>query len=138
MRIYLAGPLFSTSELQWNAILAQFLRRRGNDVYLPQESEGIFMTNAEIFKLDVVGIDQSNVVVANLDGSDPDSGTCWELGYAYAKGKPTYWYRTDWRGDGKVNLMMSESSSCIWNQKTPRSAIDIEELAQAIHEKIRQ
>jgi nucleoside 2-deoxyribosyltransferase len=32
-----------------------------------------------------------------MDGPDPDSGTCWECGYAYRK-KPVVVFRTDFRG----------------------------------------
>ena len=34
------------------------------------------------------GLDvHKDTVVACLDGADPDSGTCWELGYGYAMKK---------------------------------------------------
>lgn len=50
-----------------------------------------------------------------MDGPDPDSGTCFECGYAYAKGKPVICYRTDFRGAGELdgaryNLMMWASA----------------------------
>ena len=46
----------------------------------------------------------------------PDSGTAWECGYAYAKGKPLVCYRTDFRITGDTegapyNLMLSESAT---------------------------
>src|SRR6516164_2313015 len=46
---------------------------------------------------------------------DPDSGTCWECGYAYQK-KPVIVFRTDFRagdepGKAPFNLMLSESAS---------------------------
>jgi nucleoside 2-deoxyribosyltransferase len=31
-----------------------------------------------------------------MDGADPDSGTCWECGYAYRK-KPIVVFQTDFR-----------------------------------------
>jgi nucleoside 2-deoxyribosyltransferase len=37
-----------------------------------------------------------DVVVANMDGADPDSGTCWESGYARRK-KSIIVFRTDFR-----------------------------------------
>jgi nucleoside 2-deoxyribosyltransferase len=56
------------------------------------------------------------MVVACMDGADPDSGTAWECGYAYAKGKPIVCYRTDFRISGDTagapyNLMLSESAT---------------------------
>lgn len=127
MKIYLAGPLFSTAERDFNARLAQLLRDLGHEIWLPQESAQATMTPAQIFKEDVAGIDWAEVVVANMDGPDPDSGTCWECGYAYRK-KPIIVFRTDLRvgyearpdppspeapsGDeAPYNLMLTESAT---------------------------
>lgn len=124
MKIYLAGPLFSTAERDFNARLAQLLRDVGHEVWLPQESEQTSMTPAQIFEEDVAGIDWAEVVVANMDGPDPDSGTCWECGYAYRK-KPVVVFRTDFRVGHEVqhptsaggnnndpyNLMLTQSAT---------------------------
>ena len=96
MRLYLAGPLFSTAERDFNDALARGLRQRGHEVWLPQEHEQRAKTGAEIFIADVAGLDWADVVVANMDGADPDSGTCWECGYAYGK-KPVIVFRSDFR-----------------------------------------
>jgi nucleoside 2-deoxyribosyltransferase len=101
MKIYLAGPLFSTAERNFNSELATLLRDKGHEVWLPQESEQRTMTPKQIFAKDVEGIDWAEIVVANMDGPDPDSGTCWECGYAYGK-KPVVVFRTDFRGDHKI------------------------------------
>jgi len=55
-------------------------------------------------------------LVACMDGADPDSGTAFECGYAYAKGKPIVCYRSDFRVAGDTasapyNLMLSESAT---------------------------
>ena len=124
MKIYLAGPLFSTAERDFNARLARLLRDLGHEIWLPQESEQATMTPAQIFKEDVAGIDWAQVVVANMDGPDPDSGTCWECGYAYRK-KPVVVFRTDFRvgyearpdppaqneEQAPYNLMLTESAT---------------------------
>jgi hypothetical protein len=79
--------------------------------------------------MDVDGIDWCDVVVACMDGPDPDSGTCWECGYAYRK-KKIICYRTDFRsatehaavgqdmdapvkGLAPFNLMLSESADVL-------------------------
>jgi nucleoside 2-deoxyribosyltransferase len=113
MRIYFAGPLFTAAERDWNAMLAAALRRAGHEVFLPQEKEpgqdapGIFAT-------DVGGIDWAEAVVAIMDGADPDSGTSWEVGYAYQK-KPIVLVRTDMRRDAVsaagYNAMLTESAT---------------------------
>jgi nucleoside 2-deoxyribosyltransferase len=96
MRIYLAGPLFTTAERDFNAALAGGLRTLGHEVWLPQESEQQQTTAKAIFDSDVRGIDWCEVVVACMDGTDPDSGTCWEVGSVWQR-KPTVLYRTDIR-----------------------------------------
>jgi nucleoside 2-deoxyribosyltransferase len=115
-KIYLAGPLFSLAEQGFNVELARFLESEGFEVWLPQEHEPRDKTARAIFEMDVAAIDRADMVVACMDGPDPDSGTAWECGYAYAKGKPIVCYRTDFRitGDTKgapYNLMLSESAT---------------------------
>ena len=50
-----------------------------------------------------------------MDGPDPDSGTCWEVGYAYGTKKAIVLVRTDFRDlagrAGTYNPMMAESAS---------------------------
>ena len=114
MRIYFAGPLFSAAERDWNATLAAALRASGHEVFLPQEQEP-GKDAAGIFATDVGGIDWAEVLVAIMDGADPDSGTCWEVGYAYRK-KPIVLVRTDLRrnegsGGSGYNPMLTESAT---------------------------
>lgn len=95
-------------------------------MFLPQESEFQHGSAAAIFKSDVAGIDGAEIVVANMDGADPDSGTCWECGYANGKGKPTLLFRTDFRkasegDDAACNLMMAESAAKVLN--LPRASL---------------
>jgi nucleoside 2-deoxyribosyltransferase len=114
LKIYMAGPLFSTAELAFNRELAALLRGHGHEVFLPQEHEQRKDLPRAIFESDVAGLDWADVVVACLDGADPDSGTCWELGYAYGRNKPSIVYRTDFRlfeGTDPINLMMTESAT---------------------------
>ena len=115
MKIYLAGPLFTTAEREFNTRIAELLRRAGHDVFLPQEREDRQRPAGTMFEQDVAGIDDADVVVANMDGPDPDSGTCWECGYAYGK-KPIVLFRTDFRtgdepGKAPYNLMLTESAT---------------------------
>jgi len=115
-KIYLAGPLFSLAEQGFNAELARFLERQGFEVWLPQEHEPRDNTARAIFEMDVAAIDWADMLVACMDGADPDSGTAFECGYAYAKGKPIICYRSDFRVAGDAasapyNLMLSESAT---------------------------
>ena len=48
-----------------------------------------------IYQANVARIDGCDAVLANLDffrGPEPDSGTCFEVGYAVARGKPVVGY----------------------------------------------
>jgi nucleoside 2-deoxyribosyltransferase len=115
-KLYLAGPLFTLAEQSFNVEVARFLEGAGFEVWLPQEHEPRRKTARAIFQMDVKALDWADMVVAWMDGPDPDSGTAWECGYAYAKGKPIVCYRTDFRisGDTKgapYNLMLSESAT---------------------------
>ena len=113
MRLYFAGPLFSTAERAWNAEVTAGLRAAGHAVFLPQEQEpgkdapGIFAT-------DVGGIDWAGSLVAIMDGPDPDSGTSWEVGYAFRK-KPIVLVRTDFRAmagsAGEYNPMLTQAAT---------------------------
>lgn len=111
--IYLAGPLFTTPERIWNEELASKLNSFGYDVFLPQaECLNVEGDAQAVFDKCIDGIDTSDIVLACVDGTDADSGTAFEIGYAYAKGKPVVVYRTDFRNradDGGVNLMLSKS-----------------------------
>jgi len=114
MRIYFAGPLFTAAERGWNVVIAAGLRDAGHEVFLPQEQEP-GKDAAGIFATDVGGIDWADCLVAIMDGADPDSGTSWEVGYAYRK-KPIVLVRTDMRrnagsGGSGYNPMLTESAT---------------------------
>jgi nucleoside 2-deoxyribosyltransferase len=53
--------------------------------------------NKQIGENNKNAIDQSSGLLAILDGSDVDSGTAAEIGYAFAKGKTIVGYRGDFR-----------------------------------------
>ena len=143
MKIYLAGPLFSTAEREFNARLAELLQDKGHEVWLPQAIEQKSMTAKRIFEKDVEGVDWAEVVVANMDGPDPDSGTCWECGYAYRK-KPIVVFRTDFRvgyefrpdppapndEQAPYNLMLTESATI----RLDLASSPIAEVANRINE----
>ena len=138
MRIYFAGPLFTSGERLFNAEVGARLRAAGPEVFLPQEQELNAYNPARIFRNDVDHLDWSNVVVGIMDGSDPDSGTAWEIGYAYAKGTPTILLRTDFRewgsrtGDAPYNLMLTESATERIELPTPTVDVAAQALIDAL------
>jgi nucleoside 2-deoxyribosyltransferase len=135
MKLYLAGPLFTLAEKNFNVSLAAALRRFGHECFLPQDHEPREKTASAIFTSDVDGIDWADMVVANLDGPDPDSGTCWEIGYGYGKDKLLLNYRTDFRihqGIDPINLMLTEAAS----ETIYAAGLTIDELAAEINRHI--
>jgi nucleoside 2-deoxyribosyltransferase len=74
------------------------LIEEANALPFSQEQRNRWQTlNRQIAKTNLEAIDSSWAVVAVLDGTDVDSGTACEVGYAYAKGKKLYGYRGDFR-----------------------------------------
>ena len=100
MKLYLAGPLFTTPERTWNEAMAARLEARGHEVYVPHLHPPADDNARTIFLKDKEGIDWADGVVAIMDGADPDSGTCWECGYAYGVNKPVVLFRSDLRASG--------------------------------------
>ena len=103
--VYVAGPLFSEAERQF---LEQIVSRLSataeldplKDFFLPHRDGGELgkgPNRLDIFNLDIQHINKAGIVVALLDGQDVDSGTCIELGYAYASKKKIFGIITDFR-----------------------------------------
>lgn len=114
--LYLAAPLFTVAERWFNQSLARSVESlsRGCHVEMPQVAAQSVPFDSgfaeQVFALCIEMIDRCDAVLAVLDGSDADSGTCVELGYALAKGKPIIGIRTDLRAceDQGLNLMVSQ------------------------------
>ena len=100
--IYIAGPLFNTAERTYLEHIAGVLEQAGHKTFLPHRDVGIVQQltadeRARIFHGDLRALEQYDVCVALLTGPDHDSGTCAELGYCFAKGKPCYGVTDDIR-----------------------------------------
>jgi nucleoside 2-deoxyribosyltransferase len=116
MQIFLAAPLFSESEREFNERVAEDLREAGFDVWMAQEApfikEGSHEEKKEIYEKDISALKPSDVVVAVLDGVEVDSGVAFEMGFAKALGKPIIGLKTDYRTFSRmeeVNLMLEVS-----------------------------
>ena len=110
-RAYVAGPLFDDGERWFIEKVETLVADAGFVTFLPhRDNPPKDDTNVRfIFENDQRGIDECDVVVANLNGITTDDGTAWELGYAYANGKYIIGLHTDWRmrfAHEVVNLML--------------------------------
>lgn len=94
MKVYLASPWFKVLEEKVYKAVIEKMRSQGLDVFVPMEHEienAWSMSNAEwghkVFMNDIDAIDSCDEVWVLNFGMYSDSGTAWECGYAYAKGK---------------------------------------------------
>lgn len=101
--VYIAGPLFNTHERLYLEQIAAALEGVGFRTFLPHRDAGLLgdlndiRERQRLFHGDMDALEAADLVVALLTGADHDSGTCGELGYAYAKGKPCFGISDDVR-----------------------------------------
>lgn len=99
VKLYLAGPdVFRPDALQWAEDVRTLCRSKGHEALIPLD--GAQTTAAGIYRNNLKLIGEADAVLANLNpfrGSEPDSGTCVEIGYALALGKPVIAYADDLR-----------------------------------------
>ncbi len=120
-RVYIAAPLFSEAERQYNLSIEELLRKTFFKVYLPQQEgdDSDLRDKKEqvrILSENLKALENADIIVAIIDGADVDSGTAWEMGYAFARGKRVIALRTDFRRVGsheKVNFMLEESATVV-------------------------
>lgn len=112
---YIAGPLFTRAEKEFNYWISNRLALANYQVFLPQlHPQG---TATEIFHRNMEHLKISNAIIAICDGPDIDSGTAWECGYFFREGN-IFALRTDIRNsgdDGGFNLMISQSATRIFS-----------------------
>jgi len=99
LRVYLAGPdIFRPDAMSWADDVRALLAEHGHQALIPIDGHeitcnGIFNANLEMIR-------SADVVLANLNafrGKEPDSGTCFEVGFAVAQGKLVIGYLADGR-----------------------------------------
>ena len=112
-KVYLASPFFDDAELERVDKVKEILNSKGLEVFSPKEHQNEHLEFGSIewrkatFDNDVKHIDWCDVVVAIIcKGNYDDSGTAWELGYAYATNKPVVLVNIT--GE-TINLMIADS-----------------------------
>jgi len=94
MKLYIAGPdVFRPDAPAWAEGVRALCRDAGHEALIPLDgaettADGIYRNNLRL-------IESAEAVLANLNpfrGAEPDSGTCVEVGYALALGKPVIGY----------------------------------------------
>lgn len=114
--IYLSGPLFTPAERAYLEEIDKICQFLGLSTYLPHRDAGfgpaVGASAKQFFVKDLEMLIHSKHVVAVLNGPDVDSGTVWEIGYAYARKKPILGIREDIR-IGELNIMVDYSMKIV-------------------------
>ncbi|WP_153147647.1 nucleoside 2-deoxyribosyltransferase [Dechloromonas sp. H13] len=94
MKLYLAGPdVFRPDAADWAERARALCAAQGHVALIPLD--GVETTAAGIYHANIALIRAADAVFARLDpfrGCEPDSGTCVEVGFALALGKPVIGY----------------------------------------------
>ncbi|WP_279391714.1 nucleoside 2-deoxyribosyltransferase [Shimia aestuarii] len=84
VKVYIAGPMFIESQIDYNLMLANRIRELGIEVYCPNENAEINdksrrdITGEKIYKHDIDELRASNVLLCQVADCP---GTNWEAGY---------------------------------------------------------
>ena len=86
MKIYFAGPLFTSYERDYISACARVLRQHGIDPFVPHESpKGVKPDDGRsrakrCFDNDFSGINEASAMLALINGVEVDDGTACEIG----------------------------------------------------------
>lgn len=113
IKCYIAGPFFRDGERERLEKLREFLKSDEffdkYEFFFPMDHKipgGESMPNGEwawnVFEMDVKELASSNLVIAVYDTHYSDTGTAWELGFAYANHIPVLLLCTDLNADNSI------------------------------------
>ena len=113
--VYIAGPLFTEGERRILEDIDKFFQQVNFRTYLPHRDAGLFTREGDssrrFFNNDLEKLQEADFIIAVLNGVDVDSGTSWEIGYAFAHKKPVIGYVKDTR----VYDPKTQFNPMIWN-----------------------
>ena len=118
--IYIAGPFFTDKERAFLKIVIESVKEicPNEELFIPMEHfipNGDNLSNNEwaeaVFKMDVEALNKCDRVVAAYLGLRSDTGTAWEIGYAYAKNIPVSLILSPEALNGEVSIMPIQSSN---------------------------
>jgi len=143
--VYLAGPLFSLNERASNRRLARAIESAAPEVQveLPQDYKYHGSYNdkrffKEVYQACIRGVERAHACIAILDGPSSDDGTCFEVGYAIAKGIPVIGVRTDYRASQEMGCNLMLSRGCTTFVHRPAFDEDFDGLAKDIVRKLKR
>jgi len=99
IKVYIAGKIGTETEKEILEKVDRLCKKLNLKTFLPHRDVGIakgIKDVERIFNGDIkIGLSDTDLVVAVLDGLHIGAGTAWELGYAYAKNIPAIGLKTD-------------------------------------------
>lgn len=131
-KVYIAGPdVFEKNSIEIGKYYSQLSLKYGFEGLYPLDNFIDFNQEkhkiaSDIFLANKKLIDRCDIVIANLNsfrGMEADSGTVWECGYAYAKGKKVYAY-IDSKRDYKEQFLTLKEENDIYYDEMDRVVED--------------
>ncbi len=125
---YIAGPLFTPGDRWYLERLDALCRQQGLATYLPHRDAGLAdraQGTRFFFERDLEALQEIHLMIAVLHGTDVDSGTAWEMGYAFARGIPIIGLVEDTRvpdPDTMLNPMIRHSLTALCRSPEELSA----------------
>jgi len=104
-KIYLGGPLFNEKDLDFNKTLENKIKetyQEDVEIYNPMNNQDIndksqFAGSKDIAQGDNKHLEESDILIAQLDGQPTDVGLAAETGYFYSFDRPILGLYTDTR-----------------------------------------
>lgn len=137
-KVYLASPFFNETEIERVDKVKEILDKAGLEVFSPKDHQhpeyefGSKEWREVTFKNDIAHIDWCDVVVAIISqGNYDDSGSSFELGYAFGTGKKAIVVNLT----GKtINLMIADSLHAIVTSYEELANYDFENMPRIAYE----
>ncbi|MCR5067930.1 MAG: nucleoside 2-deoxyribosyltransferase [Erysipelotrichaceae bacterium] len=133
--VYMAGPLFNEGDRFVNQTNSDMLRNNGFTTFLPQEivitNKSSELVKAACFFMDLKAIMLCDVLLANCNGIEIDSGTAAEIGLGYGLNKKMVLYKSDVRNYYNERFVLNNFVGGLVGNKVCRSG---EEVLKAVKE----
>lgn len=134
--VYLAAPFFDPAQVERldQVLAALHANESVTAIFSPRDDTnkaGLTPNSPgwqrQVFGEDIQGLHRSTVLVVILDyvGENPDPGTAFEIGYAYAHHMPIVALQL---GEMKMNLMLAGSITCFVNDLAELKSIDLDHV----------
>lgn len=114
--VYLAGPFFNDAEIEVIEYVESVLAAKGLSYYSPMR-HGVFPEVGTpewaeaLFESDRAAIEEADAVVAVYYGSNSDTGTAWDCGYAASLGIPVILVHVYEDGDSNLKMHVSATTN---------------------------